>query len=309
MSRIVLTAVVIAYVYRRVDWDILDESLRLTEPLKLAVAVCLQGCAIAVAAARWQTLLANHGILLSWRQTARLTLAGLFFNLLFLGSVGGDVARFAGTLGHAADRKARLALSLVQDRFIGLGALLLLAAGFIGLQGPRLWAESSVRPLILGVPIACGAYLAVVVILWVLADTAVPANGSKPLHWWNLALKAIRLSFPKQILLPVMGLSLLIHMLVFVAGYLAAHAVGINISFSEAGAVLGLTFLALALPVTIAGLGVREGMLLWLLAVFGYKSTAGAIGLSGCLLGIALLWAAVGGGMFFFFGPRFGSQR
>lgn len=134
-----------------------------------------------------------------------------------------------------------------------------------------------------------------------------PANGNKGPRWWNFGLKAIRLSFPKAVFLPAMGLSLLIHALVLVAGYLAAQAVGIKISFFEAGAVLGLTFLALAVPVTIAGLGVREGMLIWLLAVFGYKSTSAAIGMSGCLLSIALFWAAVGG-MFFFLKPRFGSQ-
>jgi hypothetical protein len=300
VGRIVLTVVVVAYVYRRVDWGGLHQALRLTDPVKLAVAVCLQGCAIAVAAARWQTLLANQGIQLSWRQAARLTLTGLFFNLFFLGSVGGDAARFAGTPGHAANSKTRLALSLVQDRLVGLGALLLLVTGFIGLQGPRLWAEPAVRPLTLGVPVACGAYVAVAVVLWILAGAVVPEGGDKPRLWWDFGLKAIWLSFPKPVLLPAMGLSLLIHALVLLAGYLAAHAVGIRISFPEAGVVLGLTFLALTLPVTVAGLGVREGMLLWLLAVFGYKSTAVAISLSACLLGITLLWALFGAGAFFF---------
>jgi glycosyltransferase 2 family protein len=304
VGRIVLTVVFVAYVYRRVNWSGLEDSLRLADPGKLAVAVCLQGCVIAVAAARWQTLLANQGIQLSWRQAARLTLIGLFFNLLFLGSVGGDTARFAGTLGHAADRKARLALSLVQDRLIGLGALLLLVSGFIGLQCPRIWAEPALRPLALGVPVACGAYFIVVVVLWVLDGSGVSADGNKPRRWRDLGLKAIRMSFPKHVFLPAMGLSLLIHTLVLVAGYLTAHAVGIKISFSGIGIVLGITFLALSLPVTVAGLGVRDGMLLWLLFAFGFKSTAAAISLSTCLLGINLWWAFVGAVTFYCKGPR-----
>ena len=57
---------------------------------------------------------------------------------------------------------------------------------------------------------------------------------------------------------------------------------------------LGFTALALSLPITIAGLGVREGILLWLLAMFGLRETEMAIGLSACLLGISLSWALVG---------------
>ena len=298
-GRTVLTVLVAAYVFRRVDWNALRQALWLTEPVKLAVAVCLQGCATAIAAARWQTLLANQGIELSWRRAARLTLTGVFFNFFFLGSVGGDAARFAGTLGHAADRKARLALSLVQDRLIGLGALLLLVTGFIGLEGPQLWAEPAVRPLAFGVPVACAAYVVVAVVFWILTGAAVPGGGDKPRHWWDSSLEAIRLSFPKPVLFPTMGLSFLIHSLVLVAGYLAAHAVGIGISFPEAGVVLGLTFFALSLPVTVAGIGVRDGMLLWLLSAFGFKSSVAALSLSTCLLAITLCWAFVGGIAFY----------
>jgi len=77
------------------------DSLRLTDPVRLRWRL-LQGCATVIAAARWRMLLANQGIQLSRRRAVRLTLIGVFFNLFFLGSVGGDAARFAGTLGNAA---------------------------------------------------------------------------------------------------------------------------------------------------------------------------------------------------------------
>jgi hypothetical protein len=309
IGRLALTVLVIVYVSRRVEWHSLFDSLRLTDPVRLALAVCLQGCATVIAAARWRMLLANQGIQLSRRRAVRLTLIGVFFNLFFLGSVGGDAARFAGTLGNAADRKARLALSLLQDRLIGLGALLLLVTAFIGWERPRLWAEPAIRPLALGVPVICAAYVVLAVVFWIFAGAAVTEGGDQPRHWWDSSLGAIKLSFPKPVLLPAMGLSFLIHTLVLVAGYLTAHAVGIGISFPEVGVVLGLTFFALSLPVTVAGIGVRDGMLLWLLSAVGFKSSAAALSLSACLLGITLLWAAVGGVVFFFLRPRFDSQR
>lgn len=93
--------------------------------------------------------------------------------------------------------------------------------------------------------------------------------------------------------------SLLLHGLVITAGFLTARAVRIAISLSEAGTVLGVTALALSLPITIAGLGVRDGMLIWLLAIFGFRATGQAISLSICLLSINLFWAFAGGVAFF----------
>jgi uncharacterized YccA/Bax inhibitor family protein len=71
--------------------------------------------------------------------------------------------------------------------------------------------------------------------------------------------------------------------------------VGLEIPFPAAAVVLGATALAVSLPLTLVGLGVRDGMLLWLLAAFGFRSTGQAIALSGCLLGVTLFWALVGG--------------
>ena len=84
------------------------------------------------------------------------------------------------------------------------------------------------------------------------------------------------------------------HLLAVLASLLVAHAVGLVISFTEAGIVLGFTAPILTLPITIAGLGVREGILLLLLAIFGFRETEMAIGLSACLLGISLFRARVG---------------
>ena len=79
----------------------------------------------------------------------------------------------------------------------------------------------------------------------------------------------------------------------------SARAVGLVISFTAAGIVLGFTALALSLPITIAGLGVRDGMLIWMLATFGFTVIGKAIALSTCLLGISLFWAFAGGVAFF----------
>lgn len=294
-----LTVLVVVYVVNQVDWEVLRGTLRRIDPLKLTAAICLQGCAIAVAVTRWRTLLANQGIRLSWFRTAQLSLMGLFFNLFFLGSLGGDAAKFIGTLAHAPKRKARLALSLIQDRLIGLGGLLVLLTGLIVKYRHLLWSDLTTRPLTLVIPGACAAFLGGTATLWMLFDPKLDKDQEYSWRGRNFTFKALRESFPKPVFISVLSLSLLVHALVIVAGYLAANAVDLDIPLSAAGVVLGVTALVLSLPITIAGLGVREGMLIWLLTVFGFRQMEMAIGLSACLLGINLFWAFAGGLAFY----------
>jgi glycosyltransferase 2 family protein len=299
IGRAVVTALIAGYIYRRLDWSHLYETFLQTDPVKLGAAILLQGCGIALAVTRWRVLLSNLGILLSWPHTARLVLTGLFFNLFYIGSVGGDAARYVGALPHAAEGKARVAISLAQDRVIGLGGLLLTLTCFMAWHFPLLLADRAAHSFVIGVPVACAIFAALTAFLWNWSPPA--STGGTPntgLQWANFT-GALRSSFPKRAFLPAMFLTLAIHLLAVLAGFLAAHAVGIAISFTEAGIALGITALALSLPITIAGLGVRDGMLIWMLAIFGFNVIGEAIAMSACLLGINLFWAFAGGVAFF----------
>ena len=296
--RIAVTLPIGGYLYLRMDWEVLAELLRQVDPVKLSTAALLHGCGIVLSVFRWRALLADQAIHLGWWHTARLALTGLFFNLFFLGSAGGDAAKFIGTVPHVPRGKARVALSLVQDRIIGLGALLLVLTGFILSQLPVLTTDHGNLIIAVGIPAACATYFSMAAVLWYATSAEVVAEplkrGSKPGRFNAI----VRSSFPKSAFRSMTGLSAVIHVLVVVAGYLAARAVGLSVSFTEMGVVLGISTLALSLPITIAGIGVRDGMLIWTLALFGFNVTEEAIALSTCLLGISLFWALVGGGTY-----------
>ena len=299
LGRVFVTALIAGYIYRRLDWGSLHEVFLRTDPVKLGAAILLQGCGIALAVTRWRSLLADQDIPLSWPHTARLVLTGLFFNLFYLGSMGGDAARFVGTLPHAPERKTRVAISLAQDRVIGLGALLLLLTGFMTWHFPLLLADRAAHYFAIGVPAACAIFTVLAVFLWNWSSPATAGDAANPGSKWGYFTGVLRSSFPKRAFLQAMLLSVANHLLVVLAGFLTAHAVGLAISFTEAGIVLGFTALALSLPITIAGLGVRDGMLIWMLATFGFTVIGKAIALSTCLLGISLFWAFAGGVAFF----------
>lgn len=298
-GRIILTAAVSAYVFRKIDWGSLRNSLRWIDSSEFGAAVFMQIGAAAIVTTRWRILLANEAIHMSWLRTFRLSLVGLFFSLFFLGSAGGDVARFAGALPRAAGRKAKLALTLIQDRLAGLGALLLLLTVLFATQFDVLWIDLPMRFLVIAITAATSIFVALTTVLWFLSGSLLAKTRFDTRRWLDVTLSACCASFPKPICFTVLGLSLLNHALVILSGFLVAHALGIYVSLPIAGVIIGVSGLILSLPMTVAGLGVRDGTLIWLFSIYGIRSSASAVGFSFCLLGINLIWASVGGIAFY----------
>ena len=79
----------------------------------------------------------------------------------------------------------------------------------------------------------------------------------------------------------------------FGQAYMLAVAVGLEISYFQLVLVLALSSLASLLPISISGLGVREGGLIMLLEPFGVTG-ATVVALSFLMLGRSLLLGAIG---------------
>jgi hypothetical protein len=89
--------------------------------------------------------------------------------------------------------------------------------------------------------------------------------------------------------------SLLVHFLGTVIYYLLAISLGIDISFLTMGWIRSVVTLVLMVPISISGLGVREGLLLWFLEP--YRTTGGdTLALSFLVFSVTVLFVGVLGG-------------
>lgn len=77
---------------------------------------------------RWWVLLAAMGCGTRWLSALRVTYVGLFFNVIFPGSSGGDLARAWMVVKGHQDRRADAFMSVILDRLLGLVAMGLVAA-------------------------------------------------------------------------------------------------------------------------------------------------------------------------------------
>ena len=297
-ARIALTFAIGGWVYSRVDWHGLGQSVEAASASELAVAMALQVVAAFVAAQRWRLLLRAGGIVVSLWSALRLSLIGLFFSLFMLGSTGGDALRFTEALRHAPGRKAALLLSLVQDRAFGLGSLLLLLSGLFAAGYRGRTADEAMRAVIGIVFIGAVAFAASGLVLALAKTASAGVAGLASNRAWGLVVSG----YPGPLSLPVLGLSLLNHALNMASACFVAWALGISLPACSVSVIFGVAAILLSLPITIAGIGVRDGSLIWLFGTFGMHASGLALAFSFCLLGINCFWAAMGG--FAFYLPR-----
>lgn len=115
----------------------------------LALAVLLHFPVLFPQALRFRIMLAAQGIVLGYVECLKLSLAGNFLNFAApLGSNAGDVFKAYFATLHAPDRKPEAVATVILDRAIGLGSLLLVVV-LITLVAPAAGKLGELRPYLL----------------------------------------------------------------------------------------------------------------------------------------------------------------
>ena len=247
--------------------------------LPVRVAVFLAGHV--VSAVKWQ-LLANSGA--DFPTVLRAHFGGLLANLSLPGVAGGDVVR-AALLYRKVPDKARLALGSVADRFIDtIGLLLIAAAGLLFSIGTF---ESGVVLLVwVGIALAtfsAGAVLTVrfypLVLRRLRGHSRLARIGDK------IGASIFVLARQKSRLVLCLVLSLIVQCAFIVATFALANDAGVPAPIAAWFFAWPLAKLIATLPISVAGIGVREASLAGFLVPFGAPAAA--------VVGIGLLWQTV----------------
>ena len=250
-------------------------------PLSLFAGVFLAFLAGHVlAAAKWWALL-DQG--LPWGQAVRAHFAGLASNLCLPGVAGGDAVRAAIAQTHIKDG-GRVVAGALADRLIDMLALaclsligILMVSGQGGGMGTAMQATGVLAVVLVG---AVYVMPRVLPKLWDMFPK-LPAKG--------LALRTAdafaELGRKPMLLIGAFLLSAAIQaMFVFLAVKLAV-AVGIDLPFGAWLFAWPLAKILAVLPISLAGLGVREASLALLLAPFGAVAAQ--------VVAAGLVWQAV----------------
>ncbi len=272
--------------------DLSERTIRVGPEVLTGIAVTwiLLLLAQAVSALRWRKILGEADA--GWGYLFRLYLVGNFFSLFLPTSVGGDAVR-AVAASRSLPARVPAVTSVIVDRLVGVAALaaylglglVVAPAVVLGAAGGAEWRVPSASILV-----AATAAIAVAA-----AATVVIARRSA--LWGRLApaFELIRrLRESPGTLAAVGGLSLVVQGLYIVAWALLAAALGLGLPAALFVAAVPVVSLLAMLPVSLSGIGVREGAWLLILAPFGVPA-ADAIAFSLVFFVAFALVGAVGG--------------
>jgi uncharacterized membrane protein YbhN (UPF0104 family) len=289
--RLSATAALMAFALRNVEWHKLVGLFSKNDWRWWAAGLVVGLLVQVVGAIRWAALARPIGFpyslgLFVWR-----FFEGMFFSLCLPTTIGGDVVK-AYRLADSTHGRLLAGCTVLADRLMGLTALGVLAgAAAIG-------KEAS-----LGTPLTCavgaGLLAAAIAVVWLGVGSLDRLLSLFPEP--HAARQFISRLLPYQLrpslMVQALGWSLVVQAGGSIAVALIARGIGVDLPLSIWFAVVPLIALAMVLPISISGVGVREGGLAMLLAPSGVSSEqAVAIGLLWFLT--TILSGLVGGALF-----------
>ena len=230
IAKIAISAVLIYFIFTKVDFKEVVQILKKTDPFYLIGAIFFFVASKVLASVRLNLYFHELGIWLAQKSNLKLYLLGMFYNLFLPGGIGGDAYKGYLIKKEFQVETKKVVAVLVLDRLSGL-LLLFIYACILGLLLNNSWLNSY------NVPIGLLGILSVVV-FWFLNKRFF--NFVLPVFWKSVALSGM------------VQLAQLICAL-FILQALAIQANEIAYLF-----IFLISSIVSVLPLTIGGIGSRE---------------------------------------------------
>jgi glycosyltransferase 2 family protein len=296
LLKLALTFAAFWLALRDIDMANLKTMLSHQDRTRLIEAAALVIVQIVLGGMRWKLILAalseSGSRVMSLAEALKLYYISVFFNCCLPGTVGGDVVR----VWLAKSDRVPLPLSInsvIIDRMIALVALGLLVmitlpllADIAGFNAMTVWL--------------CVAIMGIFG-LWGLANAErlfEPVRHLRPVHWLLYFIGCLRLmiKYPAASLLSLLY-ALFAHVSYCLATYVLGQSLGADISILQCLTLVPLVLLAITMPISIGGWGIREAGMVGMLGMVGVPQAAALmlsvqLGLTNILVSLpaGLLW-------------------
>jgi glycosyltransferase 2 family protein len=285
-ARLLLSVGLLAGLVTKIDvGTLVPENRSLPGTLAFLIGgLLIMGLSFVLAAWRWQRVLAVFDVHVPLRTLLKHYLAGQFVGNVLPSTVGGDVLRVARVTKDCGSREIAFA-SVVIERLTGFFALpLLTLIGFMARPDLFDHGQSWIALAI------AGATLLFLVVILVLAASPGLAGRFKDHENWMRFIGTVHIGIDRLRRDPrdafaALGAAVAYQVSVVAAAYCAVHTIGLNIPNAAVVAFIPAVAMAQVVPISVGGLGVREGVLALLLHPLGVET--------GQAVALGLLWYAM----------------
>jgi len=294
--KLAVSLALLAWLLLRNDLSQIFVSIRGIPAATIAAVLTILVVEVGIASLRWWLFVPTQSLL----RICKLTLIGIFYSVVLTGQVAGEAVK-AYRLGAGRPDAEAVAASVLIDKVNGLIGLLLL--GLLGaflsrLEFPKaLWLSFSVA-LALGL---AGLYA---IRLPLLQRGIAEASQQLGRRWqrWNALAERLalflaawtRYAVRPWLMLASIGLGMLYNLLAIAVIAILAPRFGIAIPMTEWLWIFAVVSLAVLVPLSVGGLGIREGAFVAVLGLLKVPSES-ALALSLTIFATQLATALFGG--------------
>lgn len=286
--RILVALGLLAFIFFKLDRAALKSAFTQLHPVRYLLAVFSFTLVLLLSTLRWAVFLRIHSESHPFSRLVKAYFVGLFA-ANYLPSGGIDLARGL-YLVPQAEQKAPIFASILVDRLSGFFAILLIV--IVGLPfglessqefAPYLWGFAVLLPLLIGLSLHPRVHQALKP--WIVRFPM----GQHLQRFYDAYVQYARVP---QILIAGLFLSLAVQFQFVLTAWLSAWAVGITLPFLKTVFFVSIVNLLAMIPITISGIGIREGGFVTLFQ--GLMTPEQSVAVSLLYFGTSLLNSLVG---------------
>ncbi|MEK6791420.1 MAG: lysylphosphatidylglycerol synthase transmembrane domain-containing protein [Deltaproteobacteria bacterium] len=295
LLKVCVSGFILYVLFSKIDMALFWRTAISVKPYVIVLIALFFVCTQAVSTYRWSIVL-KKDMEVKYFKLLSIYFIGMFFNNFLPTMVGGDLVK--GYFLYRYSQRGDVSFaSMFMDRYSGFTALMVLTAlslipGYALIKG---------TPLPIFLALLIGAFVMASLVIWV---------GS--LHTWVMALLSmvrffginkkidafynVLMSYKKHrgLLVKIFLCSLFVQSGVIIGYYLLGVQLGINISIGYYFLLIPLTTVISMLPLSLAGLGIREGAFIFLFPMVGATKEQ-AVTLSLMWFAITAIVSIIGG--------------
>lgn len=275
--RLVVSGAVLTYLITVLDWQRLlyvFSHLRLEYFWFAPILVVLALYCLAI---RWTILLTYFRVRLSQKESFLYYLVGNFYNIILPGAIGGDVIR----IGICAVKKKQpitlIASSVLLERVFGLLVVLFLGAIGILLLSAKLQQQLGATLTTTMLLLSLGT-LFIFILGWFLLRFIPLISIESKAKKIPIVLKLLNIldrlrQIPVKALLEIFIFNIFSQVFDIIASYFLAKSILLELPLIVFFVVIPIVYISTVIPISLGGLGVREGVLALLLSRMGIPSS------------------------------------
>lgn len=303
--KVLISGTLICVLLSRANLGEIWFAVKSADPLLVILSFALHGVGYFASSYRWKLLLRDQGFAVPVGYLMRSYAVAMFFNNLLPSTIGGDGYRAYDTARRDIPKGKSLTIVLV-ERFLGLFALMIFAilafamATSLIAETENLWLWSMV------------IFLGMLAGVWLIffSKNELPLVG-KLLSLPGLSLvKKIAGKIAEafkpfkgrtRVLAWTMLISLIFQLNVIFHYYLISEALGLDIGFGVFLVIIPISIVIQTLPISINGIGVREGIYVsFLTEMLGKATVEQSLAFAWIGYGMILLLGVLGGVLYAF---------